>query len=88
MSDPAFPFRLLAITPPEGAVAPDLVDRWLEAADGIGLAVLLRDPGATPAVASRLAALSARCRDLGVPRIWSVDAATLLEAPLPDVDGV
>lgn len=76
------PFRLLAITPPEGLVDADLVDRWLAAGAGADtLAVLLRQPGAAPrallAPGGRLAALVRRCRDRGLPLLLSVDPAAI-----------
>lgn len=73
--------RLLAITPP-AAIAPvidvGLVELWLAAGAGaLGLAVLLREPGAGPDETlgqPRLSALRAALAELGVPTLVSVSA--------------
>jgi len=87
------PFRLLAITPPTGAVDPSAVTRWCGAAE-VGVAVLLREV-TTPRAAldrnGRLHALAELAREQGLPVLWSVDCATLLRTPadaLQRVDGV
>jgi thiamine monophosphate synthase len=72
--------RLLAITPP-AALAPTLdpgvVEQWLAAGAGaLGLAVLLREPGATAeriVAAPRLLALRRTLADQQVPAFLSVD---------------
>lgn len=78
------PFRLLAITPPEGSVDRSIVGAW-ETARGVGLAVLLREPG-TPASAlldpaHRLTPLRHACVAAGIPCLLSVDSGDL-EPPL------
>ena len=87
MSERPRPPRLLAITPPTGAVDPELAARWL---DLLGersedLAVLLRDPGgdlvATLDPLGRLAPLRRACERLGIPTILS--SPTLVES-LPE----
>lgn len=84
--------RLLAIPPPSGAVALACVDAWLDAgAPEAGLAVLLREPGTTPAALldahGRLAPLRRRCRDLGIPLLLGCDADALAALFPDDVDG-
>ncbi|MEM7154880.1 MAG: thiamine phosphate synthase [Myxococcota bacterium] len=70
-------FRLLAITPPHGAVDEGLVEAWAPAR-AVGLAVLLRDPGASPAAlvepSHRLTPLRLACERAGIPCLLSVDA--------------
>lgn len=69
--------RLLAITPPEGAVDPALVDAWsLDATSSCTLAVLVRRPGLAVAAALAdpgLAPLLARARDSALPVLASCD---------------
>lgn len=81
------PLRLLAISPPSGPVAADIVDVWLAAgADGM-LAALLREPGSSPATIlapdARLAPLRRRCVARGIPVLLAVDPATLPGLHLP-----
>jgi len=76
------PFRLLAITPPEGPVPADTVSRWL----GSDIALLLREPG-TPAAQlladhHRLAPLRRACIEAGIPVLLSL-APHELDLPLP-----
>lgn len=88
-------FRLLAITPPAGAVDPGVVEAWREAG-AVGLAVLLREPGCGPAALvgdeHRLAPLRRACVRAGVPWLLSVDPERVAEvAPLlgrPGLAGV
>ena len=70
------PFSLLAITPPSGAVDPDLVDVWLSAAGTVGLALLLREVDAPEAALGpgRLAAVRARASAAGLAVLWSAPA--------------
>jgi thiamine monophosphate synthase len=80
-------FRLLAITPPTGAVPPNIVARWLAAgAREVGLAVLLREPGRDPrellAADGRLAAVRRRCRDAGIPLLLNLDPAAVATVDL------
>jgi thiamine monophosphate synthase len=78
------PGRLLAITPP-ASLAPTLdaglVDAWIRGgAEALGLAVLLREPGADLAAIladRRLAELRAALAERGIPALVSVDAAAL-----------
>lgn len=83
-------FRLLAITPPTGSVDPALVEVWRVAAQTVGLAVLLREPGVEPAALvaedHRLAPLRRACARAGVPWLLSVDPARV--SALRDVRGV
>lgn len=92
--------RLLAITPPSG-VAPrlpaELVDAWLDGgAAELGLAVLLREPGAGIAQTlehPRFAELRDALADRGIPTLLSVDRdaiddASLLLAARPALAGV
>lgn len=89
------PFDLLAITPPEGAVDPTLVARWLAAGAGPAgrdrpprdaprLAVLLREPGAAPGSLldprGRLGPFVRACRDAGLPLLLAVDPALVDDA--------
>jgi thiamine monophosphate synthase len=73
--------RLLAITPPTGAIDPELVDAWLDAgAATLDLAVLLREPGlglTELLAAERLLPLRRRLAERGVPAITSLDARDL-----------
>jgi thiamine monophosphate synthase len=73
-------FRLLAITPPSGPVDPGLLEAW-RAAETVGLAVLLREPGCEPARLvsddHRLASLREACTRAGVPWLVSVDPEAL-----------
>ncbi|MCB9713551.1 MAG: thiamine phosphate synthase [Myxococcales bacterium] len=88
-------FRLLAITPPVGAIEPGVVEAWA-GANAVGLAVLLREPGTGPRALvdprHRLAALRRACVEVGVPCLLSVDLAHLVELPaalgVPGVVGV
>jgi hypothetical protein len=76
--------RLLAITPP-ASLAPTLdaglVDAWIRGgAEVLGLAVLLREPGAELAAIlgdRRLIELRAALAERGIPALVSVDAAAL-----------
>lgn len=81
--------RILAIPPPTGPVPADIVDRWLAADAAPLLAVLLRDPGRTPAEIlapdARLAPLRRRCLAAGVPLLLAADAAC--DVP-PDLAGL
>lgn len=82
-------FRLLAITPPSGAVDPGVLEAWRDAG-AVGLAVLLREPGCEPGAlvseGHRLAPLRRACTQAGVPWLVSVDPARL--AGLERVRGV
>ncbi len=82
--------RLLAITPPTGAIDPELVDAWLDAgAGGLGLAVLLRQPGLALADllrAERLVALRRSLAERGVPTLASCGALELDERLLAAAD--
>ncbi len=76
--------RLLAITPPSGPVDPELVSVWLAA--GVlhpGLAVVLREPGRSPAALldadGRLAAIRLKCQNAGIPLLVSCDVPLLSE---------
>ncbi|MFV8756341.1 thiamine phosphate synthase [Nannocystaceae bacterium ST9] len=75
------PPRLLAITPPSGALNPALVDVWLAAGAGsLDLAVLLREPGLSLADlldSPRLLPLRRRLAARGVPTLASLDARDL-----------
>ncbi|HFE46499.1 MAG TPA: thiamine phosphate synthase [Nannocystis exedens] len=78
---PAPPFRLLAISPPEGPIDAALVDHWAAAGGlDLGLGVLLRQPdtdlsGLLSAIRrGRLSALASRCRALGIPLQLSLAA--------------
>lgn len=89
---PRLPFRLLAITPPTGAVPGDILERWL-AADvaSVGLAVLLREPGLGPAAllaSDRLAALRRSCRAHAIPQLLSIDPGAPLPPLPPDIAGL
>jgi len=68
-------FRLLAITPPAGPVDAGLVGAW-SAGRAVGLAVLLREPGTSPAglvaAGHRFAGLRRACAEAGVPCVLSV----------------
>ncbi|MBX7084709.1 MAG: hypothetical protein K1X88_36230, partial [Nannocystaceae bacterium] len=73
--------RLLAITPPHGAIAADAIDRWHDAGAAGLLALWLRTPAAAPsAVLERCGAIVARARDLGVPVLLGIDADALAAA--------
>lgn len=79
------PPRLLAITPPTGPVDPAVVDAWRAAgALEVGMAVLLREPGAPPNVIAahdgRLGALASACRAAELPLVLSCDASGLAQA--------
>lgn len=85
MSTPPGPgFRLLAITPPAGNVDPDLSGIWT-AAESVGIAVLLREPGAPPSALlddrHRFAPLRRACADRGLPCLISIDAFGISELP-------
>ena len=85
------PFRLLAITPPEGEVAADVVERWADL--GVGVGLLLRDverPEAALDPAGRLAALANAARRRGHAVLWSAPAPAVLARPWPieGIDGV
>ena len=83
------PFRLLAIPPPTGPVPADIVDPWLSAGAAGTLAVLLREPGRTPAELlapdARLAPLRRRCVAAGIPLLLAADRPTDLP---PDLAGL
>lgn len=76
------PFRLLAITPPEGATNPSIVDAWASAS-AHGVAVLLRHPGAPlRELASmiregRLRGVAERCTSERIPLLLSLGPAEL-----------
>lgn len=76
------PFRLLAITPPEGAINPSIVDAWAPAS-ALGVAVLLRHPGASlDELASmirdgRLRGVAERFSSKRIPLLLSLGAAEL-----------
>ncbi|MCA9636826.1 MAG: hypothetical protein KC420_12435, partial [Myxococcales bacterium] len=80
---PPPPFRLLAITPPSGAVDLEVVDRWVAGAAtaAVGIAVLLREPGARLAALvdprGRLGPLAGRCRERGIDLLVSLGADEL-----------
>ena len=79
------PPRLLAITPPTGAVEAAVVDAWREAgALEVGMAVLLREPGASLDVLldpqGRLGALAHACATAEIPVLLSCDASSLEQA--------
>jgi hypothetical protein len=86
-------FRLLAITPPQGAVDPAVIDAWAPARR-LGLALLLRESAAPfDALArsiegGRLRALHRRALSLGVPVFASLPAADVdrLAPRLRDLD--
>ncbi|MCH9685536.1 MAG: thiamine phosphate synthase [Deltaproteobacteria bacterium] len=87
-------FRLLAITPPTGAIDPATVAAW-SGAKSVGLAVLLRDPGTAiaelVAPAHRFAPLRRACADAGIPCLLSVppqvDASIGAVASTPGIVG-
>lgn len=88
-------FRLLAITPPTGSVSASYVDRWLEAAAGVGIALLLREvnvPHDALAPDGRLAPIARRARAKGIAVLWSIPAALLLDPTTAEksrgVDGI
>jgi thiamine-phosphate pyrophosphorylase len=77
------PPRLLACTPPTDAVDDDAVLRWRDAgALELGLALWLREPGASPRelVVGRLRPLLVRARAAGVPIVLGVGADAIDEA--------
>lgn len=80
MNDTPPPFRLLAITPPSGAVDAQLVAHWRAAAGGVPMGLLLRDPEPDAALepSGRLAAVASRAARDGVVTVWSADIATVL----------
>jgi len=75
-------FRLLAITPPEGAINPALAEQWACASD-LGVGVLLRQPGASlrellPMIREgRLRGVTERCTFERVPLLLSLGAADI-----------
>ncbi|MEX1369292.1 MAG: thiamine phosphate synthase [Nannocystaceae bacterium] len=77
-------FRLLAITPPAGAVDVRVVQAWAAARE-LGLAVLLREPGTTATAmlgdGHRLAGLRRACAEAGVACLLSVDVGELEGLP-------
>jgi len=82
-SSPAF--RLLAVTPPAGAVDASIVAAWSEAGAGEhGIAVLLREPGRRGseilAPDGRLSGLRRLCDRHGVRVLLAVDQADLDDA--------
>ena len=75
--------RLLACTPPAGAVDEDVVLRWRDAGVlELGLALWLREPGASARelVVGRLRPVLVRARAFGVPIVIGVDAEAIDEA--------
>jgi len=88
-------FRLLAITPPEGTVDPDLSRIWATAAS-VGIALLLREPGSRPSTLldhrHRFAPLRRACADRGLPCLISIDPVGISElssiAMLHEIAGV
>lgn len=75
-SSSLLPFRLLAITPPEGVVDGSLASTWLEAgAHELGMAVLLREPHRSLqsilGPQSRLENLYRACQALAIPMLLS-----------------
>lgn len=80
-------FSLLAITPPTGEPDPACVDAWIEAgagAPGVGIALLLRTPGAPPRdiyADPRLHRIRAACTARRVPMLLSCAAADLDTLP-------
>lgn len=89
-------FSLLAITPPTGEPDPACVDAWLEAgarAAEIGIALLLRTPGAHPRdiyADPRLRRIRAACTAREVPMLISCAATDLdaLPAGMTDLVGL
>lgn len=73
---------LFAITPPDGAVDPALIDRWHDAGAHGHIAVWLREPGRRPEVllGTRLRPLVEHARRCGVPMVLGVDAAAIESA--------
>lgn len=86
------PPRLLACTPPSGSVDPDAVLRWRDAgAIEVGLALWLREPGASPRelVVGRLRPLVMRARAAGLPILLGIDASAIGEAAVVvDAEGL
>lgn len=85
------PFRLLAITPPEGRVTADVVAAWGDPEVGVG--VLLREierPLAALDPNGRLAAVAAAARGRGHAVLWSAPADVVLARPWSSagLDGV
>jgi thiamine monophosphate synthase len=77
------PPRLLACTPPAGPVDEDAVLRWRDAGVlEIGLALWLREPGASPRelVVGRLRPLLVRARAADVPIVLGIDVDAIDEA--------
>ena len=91
----ALGFRLLAITPPTGPVDPALVDAWA-VGRAVGIAVLLREPGASAATlvgeGHRLEPLRRACARVGIPCLLSVDPSAVptlgSTATMPGIAGV
>jgi len=73
--------RLLAIPPPDGPVPADILGPWLAAGARGLLAVLLRDPGRSPADIladhARLAPLRRACVAHAIPVLLAADTADL-----------
>jgi thiamine-phosphate pyrophosphorylase len=86
------PPRLLACTPPVGPVDDGAVLRWRDAgALDLGLALWLREPGASPRelVVGRLRPLLWRARAAGVPVVLGIDADAIGEAAaVVEADGL
>jgi thiamine-phosphate pyrophosphorylase len=82
----------LACTPPVGSVDDDAVSRWRDAgALELGLALWLREPGASPQalVGGRLRALARRARAAGVPIVLGCAAADVeLAAGVIEAEGL
>lgn len=85
------PFRLLAITPPDGPVDASVVDRW--AAPEAGVAVLLREierPEMALDPEGRLSGIASAARRHGHAVLWSAPASAVLARrwPIVGIDGV
>ena len=88
------PFRLLAITPPDGPVDASVVQRWAAPEVGVaGVAVLLREierPQAALDGSGRLSAIANAARLRGHAVLWSAPVSAVLARPWPvaGIDGV
>jgi thiamine monophosphate synthase len=76
------PPRLLAITPPTGAVDPGKLELWLAAGAGEQVALWLREPGGRPSqlLGARLRPLVERARAHGIAVLLGIDSKALEEA--------